>query len=112
MHEIAQTIVAMPAERFYVSEERAAIVISALLAGKGFPRNMRPPKIRMFSEILRRVLEIRHSNPTLPVSHLVAKVIHTPAPEFYMMPRAALEIIYKVKNGYYNDLIRKSRSVS
>ncbi len=106
--EIAAKVVALPAERFYVSEERAAIVISALLAGKPLPPNMRPSKVRMFSEIHRRVLCLRAKRPSLSVAALVAEVVHSPAPEFYMMPRAALDIIYKVKNGFFNEYIKKS----
>lgn len=108
MRSIAADIVEMPAARFWVSEERATIVISALLAGRDLPANMRPTKCEMFSEIYRRFLNLRHSRPHDSVYALVSEVVNSPAPKFYMLPRSAMDIIYKIKKGYYDELYRQN----
>ena len=101
LREIAPAVVNMPASRFWVSEERATIVVSSMLAGHDLPHNMRPTKCEMFSEIYHRVIKLRSKHPGVPVRQLISEVIHSPAPKFYMGPRFAMEIIYKIKNGYY-----------
>lgn len=112
MREIRNAIVNMPASRFYVSEERATIVVSALLSGRDLPESMRPAKREMFSEIYRRVLELRKKHPSATVFQLVCEVVNSPAPKFYMRPRAAMDIIYKIKKGYYDELFRKKPVIS
>lgn len=104
MNEIARLVVDMPTHRFWVSEERAAIVVSALINGRKLPHNMRNSKREMFLEIYRRVMLLRKHNPLAPVSRLVALVVRSPAPKFYMLPRSAMDIIYKMKNGYYERI--------
>lgn len=110
MKDIGAAIVNMPSVRFWVSEERATIVVSALIAGRDLPENMRPTKCEMFSEIYRRVLKLRKKRPLCSLSELVCEVINSPAPKFYMLPRSAMDIIYKIKNGYYDEFF-KARSV-
>ncbi len=85
---------ASPCSRFWVSEERAAEVISALLAGKEFP-DMSQQKRRMYGEILRRVRPILRENPGMPVSHAVFDVVNSPAPEFYLTTLSTRSIIYR-----------------
>ena len=99
MRDIGAAIVNMPAARFWVSEERATIVVSALLSGRDLPENMRPTKCEMFSEIYHRV-------PKASVFELVCEVVNSPAPKFYMLPRSAMDIIYKIKNGYYDEFFK------
>lgn len=103
MREIGSAIVNMPAARFWVSEERATIVVSAMLSGRNLPENMRPTKHEMFSEIFNRVITLRRSRPKASVFELVSEVVNSPAPKFYMLPRSAMDIIYKIKKGYYNE---------
>lgn len=106
MREIGSAIVNMPASRFWVSEERATIVVSSLLSGRDLPETMRPTKCEMFSEIYRRVLELRKKRPTATIFQLVCEVVNSPAPKFYMLPRSAMDIIYKIKKGYYDEFFR------
>lgn len=106
MREIGKAIVNMPASRFWVSEERARIVICSMLAGRDLPENMRPTKCEMFSEIYRRVLELRKARPKASVYSLVTEVVNSPAPKFYMLPRSAMDIIYKIKKGYYDEFFK------
>lgn len=112
MSDIGAAIVNMPAARFWVSEERAAIVVSALLAGRDLPHNMRPTKCEMFSEIYRRVIALRRSRPKATLFDLVSQVVNSPAPKFYMLPRSAMDIIYKIKNGYYDELFKARPGIS
>ena len=99
--EVSEAIVNMPCSRFWVSEERAMVVVTAMLKGKPILAAMRPTKREMFQEIYNRVLRLRASRPDAPISILVSQVVNSPAPKFYMRPRCAMEIIYKIKKGFY-----------
>ncbi len=101
MPEIFSLVADSPASRFWVSEERAAIVISAMLAGKPLPK-MRDNKREMFDEIYRRFLALRQQQPDKSVYELVSAVVHQPAPKFYLTARTVGEFIYRIKNGWYD----------
>lgn len=102
--EVSSRVVNMPCARFWVSEERAAVVISAMFQGKDILSKMRPTKREMFLEIFHRVKALRSIYPHLPLFDLVTQVVNSPAPKFYMLPRCAMEIIYKIKKGHYKRL--------
>lgn len=109
MPEIYSQVVDMPAKRFWVSEERAAIVVSAMMRGERLD-NMRPLKREMYNEIYRRAMEIREENPELPISRLVAQVVEQPAPKFYITPGSAKVLICKIrKQWYYQRTKRRLR---
>ena len=99
---IFQLVADSPASRFWVSEERAAIVISAMEDGKPMPR-MRNNKREMFEEIYSRYLNMRTLHPDKSVFELVAKIVNQPAPKFYLTPRTVGEFIYRIKNGWYDN---------
>lgn len=105
--EISETIVNMPCPRFWVSEERAMVVVAALLNGKPVLNAMRPTKREMFAEIFDRVIALRRQRPGASLFELVVKVVNSPAPKFYMRPRCAMEIIYKIKKGFYEKQKRR-----
>ena len=112
MPVIFQLVADSPASRFWVSEERAAIVISAMAAGKPMPR-MRSNKREMFTEIYRRYLVMREDYPDKSVYELVTKIVNQPAPKFYLTPRTVGEFIYRIKNGWYdksNDRYKDCRT--
>ena len=100
MPEIFELVAESPASRFWVSEERATIVISAMIAGKPLPR-MRSNKRDMFEEIYRRYLIARKKYPDKSVYDLVSTIVNQPAPKFYLTPRTVGELIYRIKNGWY-----------
>lgn len=108
MPEIFELVAESPASRFWVSEERAAIVISAMAAGKPLPR-MRSNKREMFEEIYRRFLIERKENPKKSVYELVTKIVNQPAPKFYLTPRTVGEFIYRIKNGWYDKQFDRYR---
>ena len=106
LKEIGVMVVNSPSPRFWVSEERATTVISSMLKGKDVLSSMRQSKREMFQEIYRRVVELRklkkYSSQTL--SSVVFAVVNSPAPKFYMKSSSAIEILFKVRNGYYERI--------
>lgn len=108
--DIIARAVLLPAPRFWVSEERAFDVISRRLAGKPFPPTMRYTARLMFAEILRRAQRLHATYPRLHLRDIISQVIHSPAPQFYLTPDSALNIIYKIRNGYYDRRLDKSRN--
>lgn len=111
MPEIFEQVANSPCSRFWVSEERAAIVISSLLAGKILP-NMRKNKREMFDEIFRRFLIARERYPEKSIYALAIMVVNQPAPKFYMTPRTVGELIYRIKNGWYDKQFNRYRDCS
>lgn len=102
LNEIGEKIVNSPAPRFWVSDERAAIVISNIMRGRPVLDSMRPTKREMFEEIYRRVLALKKMHPDWRLCELVYEVVNTPAPKFYMEASSALERLFKIRNGWYN----------
>lgn len=98
--EVSEIIVNRPCVRFWVSEERAMVVVAAMLKGKPVLNPMRPTKREMFREIYKRVMELRKEMPNASLFELVVKVVNSPAPKFYMRPRCAMEAIYKIRKQY------------
>lgn len=101
MTDIFEQVANSPASRFWVSEERAAIVMSDMFKGKCIDR-MRPNKREMFEEIFKRVSALRKENPEKSLFELTSIVVNSPAPKFYLTPRSAGELIYRIKNGWYD----------
>lgn len=102
LNEIGERVVNSPAPRFWVSEERAAIVVSAIMRGKPVLKTMRLSKREMFEEIHRRVVILKKSHPDWFLYELVHEVVNSPAPKFYMKTSSALERLFKIRNGWYD----------
>jgi len=96
MPDIFRAVVNKSSARFWVSEERAAIVISHLMRG-GKLHNMRPLKKEMFHEIYRRVLALKADNPDMSLNQLAFFAVRQQAPKFYLTPGSAKVIICKIK---------------
>lgn len=105
--EISEEIVNMPCSRFWVSEERAMVVVAALIKGRPVLDAMRPTKREMFQEIYNRVLDLQKEFPGASIFQLALKAVNSPAPKFYMTPRSAMETIYKIKKGFYDKQERR-----
>lgn len=99
---IWEKIVNSPCERFWVSDNRAAIVIASMLKGDRLT-GMRPTKRRMYEEIYRRTLEKMALAPDRPLLHIVGEVVEERAPQFYLTAVSA-------RIMYYNELRRCRRS--
>lgn len=111
MPEIFEMVAESPASRFWVSEERATIVISAMIAGKPMPR-MRSMKREMFQEIYRRFIIERDKHPKKSVYELVSAIVNQPAPKFYLTPRTVGEFIYRIQNGWYEKQFDRYKQLS
>jgi len=107
MDELYEKISNMPSKRFWVSEERAFIAISAMLKGRNpaFSKY----KVEMYQEILRRVKIAQRNNPNEKLRNLVFMVVNQPAPKFYLSPKSAMVIIYKIKRKWYETRKQKLR---
>lgn len=103
LNEIGEKIVNSPSPRFWVSEERAAAVVSAIMRGKPVLKMMRPTKRAMFEEIHRRVVALKKKHPDWHLCQLVFEVVNSPAPKFYMEASSALERLFKIRNGWYDN---------
>lgn len=81
-----------------MSEERACAVVSAMLKGEA-PKGMRGAKKRMYTEICCRVAGVLALRPEAALVDAVAEVIEQEAPEFYLEPLTARDIIYKSRRA-------------
>lgn len=103
LNEIGEKIVNSPSPRFWVSEERAAAVMSAIMRGKPVLETMRSTKREMFEEIYKRVVALKEKHPDWHLCQLVFEVVNSPAPKFYMEASSALERLFKIRNGWYDN---------
>ncbi len=103
LNEIGEKIVNSPSPRFWVSEERAAAVVSAIMRGKPVLETMRSTKREMFEEIYKRVVALKKKHPDWHLCQLVFEVVNSPAPKFYMEASSALERLFKIRNGWYDN---------
>lgn len=94
------SLVEMPSRRFWVSDQRATIVVSNMMKGMSLSK-MKPMKQEMFREIYRRVMEMKKEFPERTVFQLTSRVVEQPAPKFYLTPESARVICYKIKRGWY-----------
>ena len=109
MPDVYEKVANSPSRRFWVSEERATIVVSSMMRGDSLDR-MRPLKREMYNEIYRRAMALRDKHPKMPISQLVAQVLEQPAPKFYITPGSAKVLICKIrKEWYYQRTKRRLR---
>lgn len=105
---LGTTIAEMPSARFWISEERAAVVISQVLRGSDILSGMRPRRREMFEEMIRRYHYLAERMPNAKPFDIVCAVVNSPAPKFYMSPRTATETIYKIKSGFYEHYCNRA----
>jgi hypothetical protein len=103
---IYEKVVNEPASRFWVTEERAAVVISKMHKGHSLER-MHPNKREMFQEIYRRAMILMEQDKSLSVFEVAMKVVYQPAPKFYIVPGYAEIIIGRAKKKCFEE--RKKR---
>ena len=94
--EVLKAVVASPSKRFWVTSERASIVIYNMMKGDEL-EYMRPLKRKMFREIYRRVMRLKANYPQLSISLLTEQVVNERAPEFYITPQSAKVIISRIR---------------
>lgn len=101
MSDVFNSVVNMPAARFWVSASRATVVVTRIMRGDPL-LYMRPNKREMFFEIYRRVSILRHTHPWT-IHRLVELVISQPAPKFYLAPGSARVLILKARKQYFAE---------
>lgn len=106
--DVFRAVVDMPSKRFWVSEERAAIVVARMMKGDKL-LTMRSTKREMFYEIFSRVMELKKEYPDMSVFELTFKTVRQPAPKFYLTVGSAKVIIYKIKKQWYKTRMQKLR---
>lgn len=106
--EVLNSVVSSPSKRFWVTSERAAIVIYNMMKGDEL-EHMRPLKRKMFREIYRRVMKLKANYPQLSIPILTEQVVAEPAPEFYITPGSAKVIISRIRKRrrIHNHKIRR-----
>jgi phosphotransacetylase len=107
--DIMKEVVCSPSSRFWVSEDRAAIVISNMMRDRSCLDGMIESKKRMYEEILKRTLDVIDNNPGIALINAVRMVVAEKAPEFYITPESAIIIIHRIKKRCYEERKRKLR---
>lgn len=108
-----------PCSRYFVSEERAGLVINKLLLFDSYIEslkrgetveipedpleNMIYMRRRMFSHLFMTYKRIRKENPDKPHKELVLMACSSPANEFYLTQASALEILSKIHINNNNN---------
>ncbi len=100
------TVVNMPASRFWVSERNAATVMGRMLSGDKLEK-MRPTKREMFREIFRRFKIMREYYPGETILRLTTRVCRQSAPKFYLRPETARDIIQKNRLRWHREKFKK-----
>lgn len=109
MPEVYERIVNMPTKRFWVSDIRASLVISAIIRGEDKLSDMWGTKREMYEEIYNRVLALRERYPETGISELCAIVVAQPAPKFYLTPGSAKQMVCKAKKEWVTRKLKRLR---
>jgi len=94
--EIAERIANSPSRRFWVSEERATIVVSSMLKGDSLS-TMNATKREMFQEIYRRYIVYHKQHPTLTKREIIFHICNEEAPKWYLTPKSVIVLLHKVR---------------
>ena len=108
LRRLHKEVVNMPSVRFWVSEERVAIVIAAMMKGDKL-KWMRQTKREMFQEIYKRVMALRKRFPKRSLFSIACSVVMQPAPKFYITPSYAKQIYFQHSKKWYEERKPKTR---
>lgn len=97
---ILEKVVDMPCSRFWVSDERAAIVVSAIFRGTADLDSMISSRKQMYLEIYQRVMDLRQEYPNMSLTELTYNAVKQPAPCFYLTPKSARTIIHRIRTKW------------
>lgn len=106
--EVFKKVVLMPSARFWVSEERAAIVIARMFKGYKL-ESMKPNTREMYEEIFKRVKDMKEHNPDMSLFDILFRVVRQPAPKFYLTPDSAKVITTRIKREMFNKVQKRLR---
>ena len=99
-------LVKMPCSRYWVSEERAAIVVSRIFKGDML-LFMQPLRRRMFFAIAERAYMLLQYDNRLTVRRAVFKAVRERAEEFYLTEGTARVMICRIKQEERRRRMRK-----
>jgi len=94
-----------PCDRFWVSEYQARNVMSVMIKGKKIDY-MSKTKRAMFEEIYKRYKDYIEHNPCTIIDAMF-DIVNSPAPQFYITPKRATDIICKIKKDYFKSRMKK-----
>lgn len=97
--EILPKVANMPSKRFWVSAERAAIVIGMINRGNKLDY-MSHNKREMFFEIYHRYRLIKRRHPEMSITAIATEVVLQPAPKFYLSPGSAGVMLSKIRKAW------------
>lgn len=106
---LAEKAVGSPASRFWVSSERACVVVYRMMRGESIGY-MNPVKFRFYTALYHDFLRYREKHPQMPVKHIVEIVVTQPAPCFPVTPRVAKNIIERTRRRCQREKIERLRS--
>lgn len=106
--EIFNKVVLMPSARFWVSEERAAIVIARMFRGDKL-ETMKTNTREMYEEIFKRVKDMKEKLPDMSLLDILFHVVRQPAPKFYLTPDSAKVITTRIKREQYKKVQKRMR---
>lgn len=107
MSDVYRAVGLMPAKRFWVSDIRATLVISAMMRGEPVLDGMWPLRKEMYREIFSRVEKLRHRFPDAPLAELCSKAVRQPAPKFYLSPGSIKMMICKARKKWKREKLRR-----
>lgn len=91
--DIYKAVVMQPCSRFWISEHRAAIMLSKLFNGYDVHSIEMPSRREMYAEIFRRAQILRSQRPDICYLDMAYIIINQPAPQFYMTYKSAIVIL-------------------
>jgi hypothetical protein len=104
--EAYKKAVKQPAPRYYVSPKQALQVISPMVKGD-FERvdMMMPNRKRLYYSLFEKVVELSEKRAFIGKSllYICQFAVASPAPEFFVSPRAIDNVRRFLKNGYFDD---------
>ncbi|MCM1491384.1 MAG: hypothetical protein NC095_11270 [Muribaculum sp.] len=83
-----------PSTRFWVDPDRARDVLSSIKKNPAVLNKMYPERQRMYKALMSKYEEIQQRHPDKSRVECVAMAIYSGAPEFFLTPSAARNILY------------------
>jgi len=106
---LIQKVINSNASRYWVSSERACVVINKLEKGESI-NYMKANKIRFYKALYKEFCTFRETHPEMPKKHIVEIVITHPAPCFGMSQRVAGNIIRRMKKKCREEKVKRFTS--
>lgn len=106
---LLEQVVNSPAARFWVSSERACVIIYKLERGESIGY-MKRNKVRFYTELYQTFLALRRRHPGMCTKHLVEMAVVQPAPCFPVTARVARNLIEKTRRRCQREKIEQWRS--